>query len=298
MKPREIGIQFGRQVLRGLSQCAFQANELTGALFVVAVASFNWRMAVFFVTSAILATLVARLLKGVPDLLDQGLYGFNSALMGLALGNFFTPSTSLWLLMVASAVITAVVTIIMAKWLRIPFLAAPFILTFWAFWPLAEQLGLTKIEFGAFPHAPVEWATAIISALGSTLFATGPVAGLIFLCALAISNWRHAIVAVLGSVTAVALVAQAGAAGTAINSGFAGFNGVLGALAAYIIIAPDLRLVAFGAVFSTWLASYVYRGAPVPVLASGFVIAIWLALFLGWVNPRFAGKKVEMKSAV
>ena len=72
-----------------------------------------------------------------------------------------------------------------------------------------------------------------------------------------------------------------------------GFNGVLAALAAYIVVAEDLRLVALGALLSTWLASYVYRGAPVPVLASGFVLAVWLILFLGWANPWFAGKAVE-----
>ncbi len=102
------------------------------------------------------------------------------------------------------------------------------------------------------------------------------------------ANWRHAIVAVIGAAIAAALAAQAGAPGAAINSGFVGFNAVLAALAAYNLIAADLRLVVLASVLSTWLASYVYRGAPVPVLASGFVLAIWLMLFLGWLNPQYA----------
>ena len=288
-------LRFGRQSLRGLSQCAFQANETAGAFFIVAVAVFNVRMAIFFVVSVLVGTLVARLLKGSEELLNLGLFGFNSALMGLALANFFQPSSTLWLWMVVLAAVAAAVTLAMAKWIRVPFLAAPFILTLWVMWPFAESMGLTKVDFGAFPAAPIVWATALPAALGSALFAPNAFTGLLFLAGLLISNWRHGVVALLGAFTAVAIAAQAGAPGAAINSGFVGFNGVLAALAAYILVAPDLRLVVLGSVLGTWLASYVYRGAPVPVLASGFVLAIWLMLLLGWLNPRFAQGRAKVE---
>ncbi len=64
-----------------------------------------------------------------------------------------------------------------------------------------------------------------------------------------------------------ALAVQAGAAAARSMFGFVGFNGVLAALAAYVIVAADLRLVVLGSLLATWLASYVYRRAPVPVLA-------------------------------
>ena len=286
-------IQFGRRVLRGFSQCAFQVNEITGALFIAAVAVFNWRMAIFYVISGAIATIVARALNGNKELLDLGLYQFNSALMGLALGNFFQPNAMLWVAVVVLAAITAALTVAWSKLTQLPFLAAPFILVLWAVWPFAEYLGLAKVTFGVFADAPLVWGAAAISTFGTALFAPSVLSGLLFLVGLLISNWRHAIVAALGAVTAIALAEQAGAPGTAINSGFIGFNGVLAALAAYIIVAADLRLVALGALLSTWLASYVYRGAPVPVLASGFVLAVWLMLFLGWANPRLAGKQCK-----
>jgi urea transporter len=291
MKLADAGFRFGRQILRGLSQCAFQANEITGVLFVLAVATFSWRMAVFYVVSTILGTLTAWALKADDKLLDQGLLGFNSALMGLALGHFFQPSLALWLWMAVFAVVTAAVTVAMSKWIRFPFLAAPFILTFWAMWPIADVIGLTKIELGAFPAIPWTWSTAIASALGSTLFSPTPISGLIFIFGVAISSWRHAVIAVVGGLTAIALAAHVGAVGGAISSGFVGFNAVLAALAAYSIVAEDFRFVALAAILSTWLASYVYRGAPVPVLASGFVVAIWFELVLAWLNPRFAGRR-------
>lgn len=291
MMTARSAVHFGRQVLWGFSQCAFQVNEMTGLLFIAAVAVFDWRMAIFYVVSGAVGTLAAKALRGEDALLNLGLYGFNSALMGLALAAFFQASPASWACMPIFAVVTAAVTVVMSKRVPFPFLAAPFIVTFWVVWPLAEILGLSVVDFGAFPHAPVTWVPAFITALGSALFVPSMISGLLILAGIAIANWRQAIVAVIGAAIAAALAAQAGAPGAAINSGFIGFNGVLAALAAYNVIAADLRLVALASVLSTWLASYVYRGAPVPVLASGFVLAIWLMLLLGWLNPRFAGKE-------
>lgn len=279
-----------RQILRGFSQCAFQANAITGLLFLSAVAVTNWRMAAFFAIAVVVGTLTARVLKGIGDLLDLGLYGFNSGLIGVALGNFFQPAPILWLWVVVFAIVAAAVTVIMSKSLPFPFVAAPFILTFWGLWPIAGTLGLTPVDFGAFPAMDVMWGKSIIAALGSALFVPSLLSGALFLAGIAISNWRHALVAILGAFIANALAIQAGAVGGAVNFGFAGFNGVLAALAAYILIAADLRLVILASLLATWLASYVYRGFSSPVLASGFVLTIWLIVFLGWLNPRFNGE--------
>jgi urea transporter len=311
-------VPFWRQVLRGFSQCAFQANETTGLVFVLAVAVANWRleaffgvgdspnpalaeylvvavsmlrMAAFFIIAVFVGTATARLLRGVPVLLDLGLYGFNSGLIGLALGNFFEPSALMSLWVVLFAIVAAMLTVAWSKWVPIPFLAAPFILTFWLIWLLADPLGMNKVDFGAFPEMKIEWMKSVVAALGSALFVPSLWSGAVFLVGIAISNWRHAIVAVIGALVANALAVQAGAVGGAVNFGFIGFNGVLAALAAYVIIAPDLRLVVLASLSATWLASYVFRGLPVvPVLASGFVLAVWAILLLGWLNPRFAAK--------
>jgi urea transporter len=277
----------GRQVLNGLSQCAFQANAVTGAVFVVAVALFNWRMAATYVLATIIGTLTACALRAPDDLLDEGLLSFNSALTGLALGHFFQPAILVWVWVCIFAAASAALTVIMAKVLPFPFLATPFVLIFWLTWPITESIGLTKVDLDAFPEADVMWTLATASALGSTLFSPSAVSGVVFFAGIAISDWRHAVVALIGSFVAVALAEHAGALGGAINSGFVGFNGVLAALAAYIIVAPDLRLVVFAAIAATWLASYVYRGVPLPVLASGFMLSIWAILLLAWLNPRF-----------
>ena len=276
-----------RACLRGFSQCAFQCNEITALAFIAAAAVYNWRMAVFYVISVVLGTLVARLLGGDPVLLGLGLFGFNSGLMGLALGNFFVANGALWVAVVVLACVATAVTVVLSRVLPFPFLAAPFILTFWLIWPLASSVGLTTVDLGSFGDSEVAFVTSTFAALGSTLFAAAVLPGVLFLIGIVLANWRHALVAVLGAVIAVALAAHVGAPGDMINSGFIGFNAVLAAVATYEVVAPDLRLAILAAMGSTWVFSFINRNWPAPALASGFVLTVWLILLLGWLNPRF-----------
>lgn len=130
------------------------------------------------------------------------------------------------------------------------------------------------------------WTAATITVLGAALFSPALITGLLFLLGLVVSNWRHAVVALMGASVAVTLAVHVGSAGSAINSGFVGFNAVLAALAVYAVITPDLRLALLGALLATWIFSYINRTAPVPALASGFVLAVWIIMFLGWLNHR------------
>jgi urea transporter len=291
-------VPFWRQSLRGLSNCAFQTNEITGLVFVLAVAFYSWHMAIYYVVSVFVATAVARLAKGVPGLytdlmgvfLDIGLMGFNAALMGLALGNFFEKGTALYISVVVLAVVVEIVNLVLARWLPIPFLAAPFIATFWVFWPISSRVGVHAIPLSDFPDEPVHFIQATFFSMGSTLFSPKIVAGVLFLVGILVANWRHAVVAGMSAMVAVAMAQHVHVVGGAVNTGFIGFNAVLAGVATYALVAEDLRLALLGALLATWLFSFITRNAPFPALASGFVIAVWTILFLGWVNPRFVGR--------
>jgi urea transporter len=278
---------FWRQALRGFSQCAFQCNELTALFFIAGATIFNWRMGVAYVVSVIIATAVAKLMRGNEELLGLGLFGFNSGLMGLALMNFFHPGAALWLWAPILAAVVSALTVGMARWLPIPFLAAPFIVTFWVIWPLTGVMGLDKVDLGAFPDAPVTLIGATVSALGATLFASGPLVGLFFLAGVLVSSWRFAVVAVMGAALASSLAAHVNAPGAAINSGFIGFNAVLAAMATFAMISNDLRMAALAALGATWIFSIVSRLGIAPALASGFVLTVWLILALGRLNVWF-----------
>jgi urea transporter len=129
--------------------------------------------------------------------------------------------------------------------------------------------------------------TAVINALGSTLFAPAVITGLLFVAGLLVSNWRHAVIAVLAAAIAVAIADNVGIVGGAINTGFVGFNAVLAALAAAVVLQGDLRMAVLAALLATWFFSYINTNAPVPALASGFVVAVWTVMGLDWLHRRF-----------
>ena len=278
---------FWRQCLRGFSQCAFQCNEITGLAFIAGGGRLHWRMAVFYIISVLLGTLVARLLGGDRTLLGLGLFGFNSGSWASRSATSSCHDTALWIAVPILACIVGAVTVAMAKWLPIPFLAAPFILTFWLIWPIRSSIGLSAIALGAFGESHVRFVLATLHALGSTLFAPNALSGLLFLLGILIANWRHAVIAALGALVAALLAAHVGAAGDMINSGFIGFNAVLAAVATYELVAADLRLAFLAAMASTWIFSFINRNWPEPALASGFVLTVWVIMLLGWLNPRF-----------
>jgi urea transporter len=294
IEPQDAPI--GRQILRGYSQCAFQAHELTALFFIAGVSIYNWQMAMFYILSVIIATFVARAMNADKVLLGLGLFGFNAGLMGLALGNFFVLSVFLWIWVPILAAAVTVVAVLLSRHLPFPFLAAPFILMFWIIWPLTGIMGIEPIDLGDFPDGKVAILKATVLALGSTLFASNLIVGILFFIGVALSNWRHAVVAVIGAALAATVAAYVGtASGEAINSGFIGFNAVLAAIAAYALVGQDLRLACLAAFFATWFFSMVNKYWPEPALASGFVFAVWLIILLSYINPRFSGEKSKGK---
>ena len=94
------------------------------------------------------------------------------------------------------AVVAAAVTRVLMRLLPMPVIAAPFILTFWCFWPVAERFGLARLEFPPFIDERAHYVMASLSAaLGATPFAGTVTTGVLFLAGVLVSNWRHAAVA-------------------------------------------------------------------------------------------------------
>jgi urea transporter len=250
------------------------------------VLTYSWQSASFMLIGALAGPAVALVLKAERTLVELGLFGFNSCLMGLALGNFFERDAQLWVAVVALTVVTAVVAHVMIRLLKFPVLAAPFLLTFWVFWPVADELGLTKLTFPPFVDEDVFYLRATLSALGATLFAGTVLAGLLFFVGLLVSNWRHAVLAFVAALTAHTIAVWWSVPGEEINSGLAGLNAVLAAVAIYALLGTDVRLALLGAIFASAVLP-LFGKLGLISLAGGFVLTAWLIIFLGWFQKRY-----------
>ena len=71
-------------LLRGVGQVMFQNNSYTGVLFVAGIACNSWVLALAVVLGAGAGTLAAAWLGAQRDLLRSGMFGFNGALVALA----------------------------------------------------------------------------------------------------------------------------------------------------------------------------------------------------------------------
>ncbi|QGZ56502.1 urea transporter [Paraburkholderia acidiphila] len=130
---------------------------------------------------------------------------------------------------------------------------------------------------------------ALLRSLGQIVLQAHAGTGACLLAALALTDWRLALAAVLGAAAANVCALVAGHAETAIHEGLAGYNGALAALAAFTFVgdagtAAALALIAGGA--SAWIAGPLNRWLTrarlglysVPCLIATW---IWLPLHLG-----------------
>jgi urea transporter len=277
----EGAVPFWRLVLRGCSQCCFQTNEVTGLIFLVAVLTYSREQALLMLMAAVIAPAVALLLRGDRFLLELGVFGFNSCLMALALGNFFEYEAALWIWAAVLSAVASAVTVVAVRFTTVPVLAAPFIVLFWIFWEFAEDAGLTFRVFPPFSNVDYEALRAGLSALGAALFAGTVVAGVLFFVAVLVSNWRHAVLALSAAFLADRIAEWWEVPGEQINLGLAGFNAVLAAVAIYAFCGSDIRLSLLGAVFASAILP-VFGKLDLVSLAAGFVVTTWLVVFLGW----------------
>ena len=99
-------------VLRGIGQVVFQNNPISGAVVLAAIFYNSWIYGTVCLLGTIVGTATAIWLKADKGMIKDGLFGFNGALMGIALvaytsANFTTgnvPNAHLWLYIVLCAV--------------------------------------------------------------------------------------------------------------------------------------------------------------------------------------------------
>ena len=129
-------------LLNGVAQVFLQENPVSGALFLLALLVSSRRAALAAAGGALLGLMLAWLLGGAESAMRAGAYGFNSALVVLALEGWLSVRhKTAWLILaglVAALVFAALSTALAA--LGVPALTLPFVLVVWLFLLAARQL--------------------------------------------------------------------------------------------------------------------------------------------------------------
>ena len=291
--------------LRGASQVFFQNNPLTGGLILAGIfwgahAAQNLSVAFGAVIGLLVATSMAILLDLDRASLQQGFFGFNGILVGVAVPTFLGIRPMMWGYLVLGAAVSTIVTLAIDKVVRtwgVPGSTAPFVFTTWLL--LLGAYSFARLPIAAMGPAALPVAggagsvpfsihilLSIFSKNFSQVYLIGNVlTGILFIIAIAISSTRAAAFAVIGSIAGMSVALMLSARPAAITEGLYGFNAVLAAMAVENVFRRTTLRGAFyatlAAIFSVVVeAALVTALSPIgiPALTFPFVLTMWLFL--------------------
>jgi urea transporter len=202
-----VPANFVRVVLRGIGQVMFQDHAGTGLLFLIGIAIASPTMAVGALIGAIIGPATAILARFDHDEIEAGIYGFNSVLLGIGSLFYLQPWPLTWALVVVGSIVAACVTYLMRRYLGFPTYTAPFVVVTWIVILVAHAAAGTAIDVIPAPvsDVPVRFITQVFRGTAEVMFGANVVSGLLFIVGIALSNRRHAVLALLGSMVGTIL---------------------------------------------------------------------------------------------
>ena len=272
-------INFLKIILKGISQIMLQNNAITGFLFLIGIFYNSPIMGFGALIGVFASTIIAFILKYKKKDIEDGLYGFNGALVGIALTFFFNVNFLFNNFIILGSILSSLVMNFMHKRKLSPY-TFPFVLSTWfliiliRYYDLVPQKIQTLIEV-----ANLNFVSSLSMGFGQVMFQANIITGIIFLIAILINSKISAIYAFIGSfigmITAILFSFQL----NLINLGIFGFNAVLCGIAfadnkkyslVYAVISIIISIfIIYGMITLNWIA-----------LTAPFVFATWITLAL------------------
>jgi urea transporter len=295
-------------VLRGIGQVVFQNNPISGAVILTGI-FYNSRLyGTVCLFGTIISTLTALLFNADKGTIKEGLFGFNGALIAVALvaytsANFATgdmPNGYLWLYIVLCAAFSSVLVPAFGAVLgphKVPGLTMPFVLATWFFLGALLQFTTIDVSNALKPTSPsdftgprpdytwITWFHGITMGIAEIFFQDNWVTGIIILIGIAINTRIGALMALMGSTLAVGTAIFYGAHDDAIRDGLFGYNAALTAIALgglfYTLNLSGFIYTVIGVLVTArvWASLGIFlEPSGMPVLTSAFVFVTWLML--------------------
>ena len=268
--------------LRSSAQIMLQSNVVTGFLFLVGI-GINSSMMLLGCLLAMLSSLaIVEIFQYDSDCAKKGFYGFNAALVGIAVFSLLPLNlVSLFLAIFGGALSAFLMHMMMTKTPSIPPLTAPFILTIWIIGLIIEFWEISVVNQGGnvapLSASLLDLLYGVLSGVGQVMLQGSWLSGAVFCCALLCSSYKAAVWGVLGSVTGLLAAIILGFSHESATLGLYSFNGCLVAIA-LIDRYPDRYWLIFFALLSTVVLTRGFEMATIPAFTAPFVITTWLSI--------------------
>ncbi len=186
-------------ILKGIGQIMLQENSITGLLFLIGISIGSYTMGIATIVSVISGNSIALLLKYDKKDIRAGLYGFSSALVGVALMLFYKPQTIVWIALILGSMASAMLQHFFIVKKKSVF-TLPFVLITWIIMyifnnihpidaPIVSDGIDSTFDLLVFP----------LRGIGQVIFQEKLIVGFIFLLGIIISSPIAGLYAILGS---------------------------------------------------------------------------------------------------
>lgn len=301
----------GEAVLNSYSQLFFSDNRWFALLLLVSTfvdpyAGFSGFIALIISISA------ASWLSLPKDPVHNGVYGYNSLLAGLVLGNYFSWTWEFWLLLILLSVLTLFISVWLASVLYksgLPLLGLPFLLGIWTLLLSVRQfdsltlsdrgiyrlnevyeLGgaslLSMYEWIQYPPIPKFWEVYLKS-LGAIFFQYNILSGIFIATGILIYSRIAFTLSLLGFSTGYVFYYFVGGGLTELHYSYIGFNFILSAISlGCFFVIPSVRTYLLVILLTPVMAlvvsalSYLIQGMQLPVYSLPFNLVILLILYV------------------
>ena len=285
--------------LRSYGQVMLQNNALSGLIFFAGVliggcAAGKPQLGLASLVAVIFANLTAYIYRLNRKAWQQGIYGFNACLIGIALPTFCENSLYLWSCIVLAACLSVFITqafsTILQQW-YLPCLTIPFILLTWLFLLATPSLSALNITISnemapsASHFSPIFILPDSILGIAEVFLFNSILAGVFFLIGLAVNSLKITIYAFVASAIAIVIALLYGAQIQAVSLGLYSFNAVLTAITLVTFSGKqDIKIVIYIllgiilTVFTQAALVTILKPYTIPVLTLPFVLVSWLWL--------------------
>lgn len=265
-------------VVRGIGQVMLQRSVWAGVLMLAGLAVGAWQMALAALAGSGAGIACARLIGCDRQDVGDGLYGFNGALVGLAVAVYFSFSAMSVSLLFCGVFLATGLT----RWFvgrQLPGLTAPFILSVWLLLAMrtvlmvsggAESSGMMQAEPEVTRALALSWAQVMFE--GSCLWT-----GALFFMGVLVGSPLKALYGIAAAALPFLLAWCPEVDVASVNDGLLGYNAVLCGIALGERTWCSAWWTLFAVVLSVIL-QVTGMHAGVPTLTAPFVLSVWMTM--------------------
>lgn len=264
-------------VLRGVGQVFFQNNALTGLIFLAGIFYNSSVLGLGAILGNIISTYSARLFGYNKEDIENGLYGFNGTLTGIAILFFFELNIITIIAIIIGSIISTLLMYLIKR--KIPAYTSPFVISTWIV--ICILLFLFPNYFitsGSEVVYHINIFESVTKGFGEVMFQDNIITGLFFIFGILLNSPKYFYYALYGSIFSIIIAYIFSFPLTAINLGLFSYNAILTSMA-FANEKRSLFFSTFGIILSI-LIILIFNKFGAIALTAPFVVSTWIILFV------------------